>query len=84
MTNKEMERLEFIKVAETTNIIFDKKNIGYIQEYLEDTVWLELDYNGKLHKGIIENQLTAMINVENYITACNKINKLIKVPKNQS
>lgn len=73
MTNKEMERLEFIKVAETTDIIFDGESIGYIQEYLEETVWLELDYNGKLHKGIIANQLTAMTNVENYITACNNL-----------
>ena len=66
-----MENLTFIKVAETTDIIFDGKSIGYIQEYLEETVWLELHYKGKLHTGIIANQLTAMTNVENYITACN-------------
>ena len=66
-----MENLTFIKVAETTDIIFDGKSIGYIQEYLEETVWLELHYKGNSHTGIIANQLTAMTNVENYITACN-------------
>lgn len=66
-----MEKLEFIKEAETTDIIFDGKSIGYIQEYLEETVWLELHYKGKSQKGTRENQLTAMTYVENYITACN-------------
>ena len=66
-----MEKLTFNTVAETTDIIFDGESIGYIQEYLEETVWLELHYKGKSHKGIIANQLTAMTNVENYITACN-------------
>jgi|TARA_R100000951_G_scaffold35981_1_gene30507 hypothetical protein len=76
-----MEKLEFIKVAETTDIIFEGKSIGYIQEYLEETVWLELDYNGKLHKGVIKSQLVAMRNVEDYLYACAQLNKGCKTPQ---
>ena len=67
-----MEKLTFNTIAETTDIIYDGESIGYIQEYLEETVFLKLHYNGKSHKGIIENKSTAIANVENYITACNK------------
>tara|TARA_R110000824_G_scaffold9013_2_gene40773 strand:- start:145 stop:348 length:204 start_codon:yes stop_codon:yes gene_type:complete len=67
-----MEKLTFNTIAETTDIIYDGESIGYIQEYLKETVFLELHYNGKSHKGVIANQSTAITNVENYITACNK------------
>ena len=76
-----MERLEFIKVAETTDIIFDGKSIGYIQEYLEETVWLEVDYNGILHKGVIKSQLVAMRNVEDYLYACDQLKSSCKNPQ---